>query len=63
MAARDRLLPMGVAEGCRLRRDVAPGQSLTYDDVERPPGRLVDQLRSEQEEAFADERSVEALGL
>ena len=36
---------------------------LTYDDVEVPAGRLCDRLRSEQEEAFADERSVEALGL
>ena len=57
------LLPIGVAEGCVLRNDVERGQVLTYDDVEVPAGRLCDQLRSEQEGAFADERSVEALGL
>ena len=57
------LLPIGVAEGCVLRNDVERGQVLTYDDVEVPAGRLCDQLRSEQEEAFAGERSVEALGL
>jgi predicted homoserine dehydrogenase-like protein len=46
------LLPMGVAEGCRLRRPVARDQVLTYDDVELPPGRLIDQLRAEQAERF-----------
>ncbi len=42
------LLPMGVAEGCTLLRDVARDEVLTYADVELPPGRLVDQLREEQ---------------
>lgn len=46
----ERLLPVGVAEGCRLLRDVAKDEVLTYDDVELPEGRLVDQLRREQEE-------------
>ena len=44
----DRLLPVGVAEGCRLLRDVAKDAVLTYDDVELPPGRLVDELRAAQ---------------
>ena len=43
-----RLLPMGVAEGCVLRTDVARDHVLTYDDVVLPGGRLVDQLRVEQ---------------
>lgn len=47
------LLPMGVAEGCVLKRDVAKDQVLTYDDVTLPPGRLIDQLREEQEKLFA----------
>ncbi|WP_135466173.1 NAD(P)H-dependent oxidoreductase [Crenalkalicoccus roseus] len=47
-----RLLPMGVAEGCRLRRAVAKDAVLTYDDVELPPGRLVDRLRAEQDALF-----------
>lgn len=47
--ARDeRLLPLGVAEGCTLRRDVAKDTALTYDDVELPPGRAIDALREEQ---------------
>jgi predicted homoserine dehydrogenase-like protein len=48
----ERLLPIGLAEGCRLRRDVAKDQVLGYDDVEVPPGRLCDKLRSEQDALF-----------
>lgn len=44
----ERLLPVGVAEGCRLRRDVPRDATLTYDDVELPAGRLVDELRADQ---------------
>lgn len=47
------LLPMGVAEGCVLVRDVAKDAVLTYADVTLPPGRLIDQLRDEQEKLFA----------
>jgi predicted homoserine dehydrogenase-like protein len=49
----ERLLPMGLAEGCRLKRDIPKDQVLTYDDVEVPPGRLSDRLRAEQNEYFA----------
>jgi len=48
----DRLLPIGLAEGCRLRRDIAKDQVLSYDDVEIPAGRLCDKLRREQDELF-----------
>ena len=47
-AADGALLPMGVAQGCRLRRPVSRDDVLTYDDVELPDGRLVDRLRDEQ---------------
>jgi predicted homoserine dehydrogenase-like protein len=43
---------MGVAEGCRLRRQVGIDEVITYDDVELPTGRMVDELRAEQEELF-----------
>lgn len=46
--ARDGLLPMGVAEGCVLKRDIPKDAALTYADVDLPPGRLVDQLREAQ---------------
>jgi len=44
----ERLLPIGVAEGCTLVRDVPQDAVLTYDDVVLPEGRLVDRLRTEQ---------------
>ncbi len=46
------LLPMGLAEGCRLRRDLPKDAVLNYADVEIPPGRLVDRLRAEQDALF-----------
>jgi predicted homoserine dehydrogenase-like protein len=49
---RDRLLPLGLAEGCTLLRDVAKDEVLSYDDVTLPEGRLVDRLRAEQDERF-----------
>jgi predicted homoserine dehydrogenase-like protein len=49
---RDRLLPMGLAAGCRLLRPIAKDQVLTYDDVQLPAGRLIDRLRAEQEALF-----------
>jgi predicted homoserine dehydrogenase-like protein len=42
------LLPVGVAEGCTLLRDVPKDSTLTYADVRLPEGRLVDQLREAQ---------------
>lgn len=49
---RDALLPLGLAEGCRLKRDVARDEVLTYADVELPKDRLADRLRSEQDACF-----------
>jgi predicted homoserine dehydrogenase-like protein len=46
------LLPMGLAEGCRLKRNVPRDQVLTYADVDVPPGRLCDRLRREQDARF-----------
>lgn len=42
------LLPIGVAEGCTLVRNIAKDEVLTYADVVLPDGRLVDRLRTEQ---------------
>jgi predicted homoserine dehydrogenase-like protein len=52
VAAAERLLPIGLAEGCVLRRDVAKDKVLTQDDVEIPGGRLIDELRAEQAARF-----------
>jgi predicted homoserine dehydrogenase-like protein len=48
----EHLLPIGLAEGCRLRRDVTRDDVLGYDDVEMPSGRLCDELRLEQDAFF-----------
>ena len=48
----ENLLPMGLSDGCRMKRDVPRDHPLTYDDVELPPNRLCDQLRAEQTAYF-----------
>ncbi len=52
---------MGLAEGCRLRRDVFKDQVLTYDDIELRPGRLCDKLWDEQNSYFAPSKTVAAV--
>jgi predicted homoserine dehydrogenase-like protein len=51
---RERYLPEGLVEDCRLVRDVPKDQVLTYDDVVLPAGRLADRLREEQYAHFGD---------
>ena len=51
---RENLLPIGLAEGCRLIRDVSKDTVLTYDDVRLPPDRLCDDLRAEQNSKFGN---------
>ena len=48
----ENLLPMGLSEGCSLKRRVAMDQAISYEDVELPAGRLCDKLRAEQDEYF-----------
>lgn len=48
----ERLLPIGLAEGCTLIREISKDSTLTLDDVLIPPGRLIDQLRNEQNTLF-----------
>ena len=56
------LLPMGLAEGCRLKRDIPKDQVLTYDDVELAEGRLCDKLRAEQNAYFASSKTPATVG-
>ncbi len=60
VAAAEGLLPMGLAEGCRLERDVAKDEVIAYADVAVPPGRLADRLRAEQDARFASATPGEA---
>ena len=50
-------LPMGLSEGCRLKRDIQKDEPITYADVEVPAGRLVDALRAEQDRTFPVEEA------
>ncbi|QEL24138.1 NAD(P)-dependent oxidoreductase [Bosea sp. F3-2] len=56
-----RYLPEGLVAGCRLTRDVAKDEVLTYGDVILPPGRLADTLRAEQYRHFRGETWLEDL--
>jgi predicted homoserine dehydrogenase-like protein len=50
IVAAENLLPMGLAEGCRLTRDIPKDQVITYSDVELPKNRLCDRLRKDQKD-------------
>ncbi len=50
--AEQNLLPMGLSEGCVLKRDLPVDAAITYDDVEVPRNRLSDKLRTEQNKMF-----------
>jgi predicted homoserine dehydrogenase-like protein len=54
---RERYLPEGLVEGCKLRRDLPKDAVITYNDVELPPDRLADRLRQEQYERFGERES------
>lgn len=53
VSRREGLLPMGLSEGCELLRDVAIDEPIAYADVRLPEGRLVDELRREQDALFS----------
>ncbi len=52
VVSRDRLLPMGIAEDARLKRNIPRDQVLTLADVELAPGKLCVQLRQKQDVYF-----------
>ena len=49
---RDGVLPIGLADGARLTRAVAQDQPIRAADVIMPGGRLVDDLRAQQDAHF-----------
>ena len=52
ISLKENLLPMGLSEGCRLKRDVVKDRVVTYEDVELPRTRMCDRLRKEQNDHF-----------
>lgn len=51
-AIKQNLLPMGLSEGCVLKRDLPMDAAITFADVELPKNRLADRLWREQKEHF-----------
>ena len=49
---RENSLPIAISLDCRLKRDIAKDQALSYADIDLPPGRLCDKLRVEQAARF-----------
>jgi predicted homoserine dehydrogenase-like protein len=49
IATKERLLPLGLAEGAVLKSDVAKGQPITYDEVELNQDSLIVHLRALQD--------------
>ncbi len=45
-------LPMSLSDACVLKRDVKKDEIISYDDVDLPKGRLVDELRAAQTARF-----------
>lgn len=58
-ARRELLLPMGLAEGCILKRDIAQDEPITFSDIEFDPRALKFKLYNEQLEIFDEEANVE----
>jgi predicted homoserine dehydrogenase-like protein len=54
-----RYLPQGLAQGCRLLRDVPRDGVITFDDVVVPEGRLSDRLYAEQTAHFAEDAALQ----
>jgi predicted homoserine dehydrogenase-like protein len=57
----ENLLPMGLSEGCRLKKDIPKDQVIAYADAELPEGRLCDKLRAEQTAHFAPSKTSAAV--
>ena len=49
----EELLPMGLSEGCRLRKNISKDTVIAMNDVEVPSGRISDDLYREQTALFA----------
>ena len=48
----ENLLPMGLSDGCVVKKNIPKDKVLTYDDVTVPSNRLCDNLKLEQDNLF-----------
>lgn len=56
----EQLLPMGIAEGAVMLREVKKDQAITYNDVQLPKGRLATQLRRAQDMHFVGSSPIDS---
>jgi predicted homoserine dehydrogenase-like protein len=49
VARQENLLPLGLAKGCVLKRDVPRDQAISYDDLDQLPDTLLVRARAEQD--------------
>jgi predicted homoserine dehydrogenase-like protein len=49
VARQENLLPLGLAKGCVLKRDVPRDQAISYADVDELPDTLLRKTRQEQD--------------
>jgi predicted homoserine dehydrogenase-like protein len=49
----ENLLPLGLAEGCVLKRDIQKDEAINMDDVNIPGNRFIDKLYNEQINYFS----------
>jgi predicted homoserine dehydrogenase-like protein len=52
-ARQQNLLPIGLAEGCRVQHDIAKDEAIRVDQISVPPNRLIDRLWQRQCQLFA----------
>jgi predicted homoserine dehydrogenase-like protein len=55
---KQKLLPLGLSEGCILKRDIKMDSAIVYDDVILPENRLADRLRDEQTRVFKFKKTI-----
>lgn len=49
VARQEKLVPLGLAKGCVLQREVPQGQAIRFDDIEQLPETLLWRMRQEQD--------------
>jgi len=52
VARQENLIPLGLAKGCVLKRDVPQGQAIRFDDVEQVPDTPLWQMRQRQDRFY-----------
>ncbi len=53
ISKKENLLPMGLARGCILNKNISKDQVITYEDVSLPNDRICDKLKEEQNGFFS----------